>query len=86
MLWSFRPLTGINFNDALAYIEQLEAFPSPHEDKFQLAHNIVQSCDTCFRPLTGINFNVSESVIASNFQRFPSPHGGKFQHHDGKIV
>ena len=32
-----------------------------------------------FRPLTGINFNVSESVIASNFQRFPSPHGDKFQ-------
>ena len=32
-----------------------------------------------FRPLTRINFNVSESVIASNFQRFPSPLGDKFQ-------
>ena len=32
-----------------------------------------------FRPLSGIYSNVSESVIASNFQRFPSPLGDKFQ-------
>ena len=34
-IYSFRPLTGINFNAASVAASRLLLFPSPHGDKFQ---------------------------------------------------
>ena len=78
---SFRPLTGINFNN-------MKAYKGFNKDSFRPLTGInfnrrygymtLQRIGG-FRPLTGINFNKRMIPNIKSAPVFPSPHGDKFQ-------
>ena len=49
---------------------EIEQFPSPHGDKFQLYRNYMMIILARFRPLTGINFNGRRSAQFSRLLCF----------------